>query len=84
MSNVIACAIAAAAYSGAVRWVGAFGFGEEFAGVGFVVLAFGDALLASAVARFAAVEIERAGVVFAVGCGVRAGHSTVIDSCSWK
>lgn len=77
-NRVIACAIAAAAYSGAVRGVGALGFGEEFFRVGFVVLVFGDALSASAVTGFAAVEIERAGVVF-FRCGgdVRAGHETV-------
>ena len=40
-----------------------------------VVLVFGDALLASAVAGFAAVESKAAGVVFfCAGGDVRAGH----------
>jgi hypothetical protein len=64
VSNVIARRVAAAAYSWAAAWVGALGFGEEFFCVGFIVLVFGDALLASAVAGLPAVETERAGVVF--------------------
>ena len=43
VSNVIACAIAAAAYSGAVRWVGAFGFREEFFRVLLVIFSGIDA-----------------------------------------
>ena len=43
-----------------------------------VVLVFGDALLASAVAGFTAVESDAAGVVFfCAGGDVRAGHDTV-------
>ena len=57
--------------------MGALGFSEEFFCVGFVVLVFGDALLASAVAGFAAVKAKSASVVFAVRRGVRAGHETV-------
>jgi hypothetical protein len=58
--------------------VGSLVSGREFGGVLRVVLVFGDALLASAVARFASVEIERAGVVFfCAGGDVRAGHETV-------
>ncbi len=68
--------VTAARDSWLCAWVGLFGSCEKFFGVGFVVLAFGDAGLACAVARLAAVETERAGVVFAVGCGVRAGHET--------
>ena len=53
--------------------------GREFGGVLGVVLVFGDALLASAVAGFAAVESDAAGVVFfCAGGDVRAGHETVM------
>jgi hypothetical protein len=57
--------------------VGALGFCEEFLGVGFVVLAAPNALLASAVAWLATVEIERADIIF-VACGfnVDAIHDT--------
>jgi hypothetical protein len=52
---------------------------REFGGVLGVVLVFGDALLASAVAWFAAVESKAAGVVFfRAGDDVRAGHETVM------
>ena len=78
MSNIILRRVAASRNACALGRVGEFGFREEFLRVGFVVLAFGDALLASAVAGLAAVEIERAGVVFfRGGCDVRAGHETV-------
>ena len=47
--------------------VGEFGFSEEFLRIGFVVLAFRDALLACAVAGLAAVESEKAqAAVFSV------------------
>jgi hypothetical protein len=45
--------------------VTSFCFCEEFLGVGFVVLAFFNANLASAVAGFAAVEAEATNIVFA-------------------
>ena len=78
MSNIILRRVAASRNACASRRVGEFGFGEEFLRVGFVVLAFGNALLASAVAGLAAVESESAGVVFfRRGCDVRAGHDTV-------
>jgi hypothetical protein len=52
---------------------------REFGGVLRVVLVFGDALLASAVAGFAAVESKAAGVVFfGAGGDVWAGHETVM------
>jgi hypothetical protein len=58
--------------------VGAFVSGREFGGVLRVVLVFGDALLASAVAGLAAVESKAAGVVFfCAGGDVRTGHETV-------
>ena len=69
--------IAASAHSRAAARVGALGLLKQFFCVGFVILALGDAYFASAVARLAAVETERAGVVFFVGSGVRAGHETV-------
>jgi len=77
VSNVIAGAIAAAADSRSVAWVGAFGFGEKLGGVFGGVLAFGDANLARSVAGLAAVEAEGADVVF-LRCGgdVLAGHET--------
>ena len=69
--------VAAPAYARAAARVGALGFGEEFFCEGFGILALGDALLASAVAGLAAVEIERAGVIFAVcGFNVDAIHDT--------
>jgi hypothetical protein len=55
MSNVIAGRITAPAHAGGGTWVAAFGLGEEFFCVGFVVLALFDAKFASAVAGFAAV-----------------------------
>jgi hypothetical protein len=58
--------------------VGSLVSGREFGGVLGVVLAFGNALLASSVAWFAAVESKAAGVVFfRAGGDVRAGHETV-------
>ena len=81
MSNIILRRVAASRNARASRRVGEFGFREEFLRVGFVILAFGDALLACAVAGLAAVETESAGVVFFVGSGVRAGHETVIGNC---
>ena len=52
---------------------------REFGGVLRVVLVFGDALLASAVAWFAAIHAKVAGVVFfCAGGDVRAGHEIVI------
>ena len=57
----------------------AFRFGEEFFCVGFVVLAFFDANLASPVAGFAAVESKRADIVFfCAGGDVGANHANVI------
>jgi len=51
---------------------------REFGGVLRVVLVFGDALLASAVAGFTAIHAESAGIVFfCAGDDVRAGHETV-------
>ena len=51
--------------------------GREFGGVLRVVLVFGDALLASSVAWFAAIHAKVAGVVFfRAGSDVRAGHET--------
>jgi hypothetical protein len=82
MSNVIAGRITAPAHAGGGTWVAAFRFGEEFFGVGFVVLPSLDAEFASAVAGFASIEIERTGVVFAVGRGVRASHETTTDTSS--
>ncbi len=56
----------------------AFGFGEEFFCVGFVVLTALNANFASAVAGLAAVEVEGASVVFAgAGGDMRAGHATM-------
>ncbi len=77
MSNVIAGRIAAPAHAGGGTWVAAFRFGEEFFCVGFGVLALFDAKFASAVAGLAAVEIERADIVFfCAGGDVWAGHDT--------
>jgi hypothetical protein len=57
--------------------VGSLVSGREFSGVLRVVLVFGDALLAGAVAWFAAVESDAAGVVFfCAGSDVWAGHET--------
>ncbi len=55
----------------------AFGFGEEFFCVGFGVLTALNANFASAVAGLAAVEVERADIIF-VACGfnVDAIHDT--------
>ena len=61
----------------------AFGAGREFGGVLRVVLVALDAQLASAVARFAAVEAESAGVVFAgAGDDVWANHETTTNNSS--
>jgi hypothetical protein len=58
--------------------VGSLVSGREFGGVLRVVLVFGDALLASAVAGFAAIHAKVAGVVFFRASGyVWAGHETV-------
>ena len=63
--------------------MGALGFLEKLLCIFGIVLAFCNANFASAVAWLAAVEAESAGVVFAVGCGVRAGHEiTQGFSCS--
>jgi hypothetical protein len=57
--------------------VGAFVSGREFGGVLRVVLVFGYALLASAVAGLAAIHSKAAGVEFLCADGdVRAGHET--------
>lgn len=51
---------------------------KKFLREGFIVLSLRDALLAGAAARFAAVEAEAAGVVFAsYGGDVWAGHETL-------
>ncbi len=70
--------VAASAYSRSVARVGALGFLEKLLGVFGIVLAFCNANFASSVAWPAAIEAERAGVVF-LRCGgdVRAGHDTV-------
>ena len=82
MSNVIACRVAAAAYSRTIAWVRALGFLEKLLCKLGIILAFCNAYFASAVAWLAAVEAESAGVVFFRCRGdVRAGHEIVqVDS----
>ncbi len=78
LSNVIAGRVAATRDSRCRAGVGSLVSGREFGGVLGVVLVFGDALLAGAVAGFTAVESKAAGVVFfCAGGDVRAGHETV-------
>ena len=60
----------------------AFGAGREFGGVLGVVLVSFDAKLACAVARFAAIHAQSAGVeFFCAGGDVRADHETVAVIC---
>ena len=53
--GVVFCGVAASRNAGASGRVGEFGFREEFASVGFVVLAFGNAGLAVPEPRIATV-----------------------------
>jgi len=77
MSNVIAGRITTPAHAGGGPWVAAFRFGEEFFGVGFVVLSLAYANFASPVAGPASIEIECADIVFLrAGGDVWAGHAT--------
>ncbi len=57
---IVERAVAAAAHAGGGTWVAAFGFGEEFLGVGFVVLAFFNATLAITKPRATSIKPKRA------------------------
>jgi len=69
--------IATAAHSRAVAWMSAFGFLEKFLCIFGIILAFCNAYFAGSVAWLAAIETKGASVIFAVWCGVRAGHDTI-------
>lgn len=71
-------AVAAPAHAREVTGVGALGFSKKLFSIFGIVLAFCNANLACAVTGLAAVESERAGVVFfSRGGDMWAGHETV-------